>query len=152
MFTNEVGMYLKKIGNRLERGKNRRLKDMGLTGTQMEVLEYLHCREEKECGLCSVAAYFDVKHTSVLHVVKLLEKKGLIVREERQEGKRCRRMLLTAEGEALMAKVTLDKSRLDRILLKGMTGEEIQILQRLLQRAYENLKEEERTEAEGLFQ
>ena len=48
MFTSEVGMYLKKIGNHLERGKNRRLKTLGLTGTQMEMMEYLYYQNQEK--------------------------------------------------------------------------------------------------------
>ena len=35
---NEIGSYLKKIHNHLERGKNSDLKRYGLTGTQLEAL------------------------------------------------------------------------------------------------------------------
>ena len=150
MFTSEVGMYLKKIGNRLERGKNRRLKTLGLTGTQMEIMEYLHYQNGGECGISDIASYFDVKHTSVIHVIKLLEKKELIGRKDRKQGSRSRQICLTAEGEKIMEEMALGKLRIDRILMKDMTEDEKQVLQGLLQRAYENLKEEEYRNAESL--
>lgn len=149
MFTSEVGMYLKKIGNHLERGKNRRLKTLGLTGTQMEMMEYLYYQNQEKCGISDIAAYFDVKHTSVIHVIKLLEKKELVVREDRKQGCRSRQICLTAEGERIMKEMALGKLRIDRILMKGMTEEEKQILQRLLRQAYENLKDEECRNAES---
>ena len=101
MSGNEVGRNFKKINILLERGRNHDLKLWGLTGTQMEIMEYLHDRNGEECVLSNIAAFFDVKHTSVLHVVKILEKKGLIGREEKQGG-RLRRIYLTAAGKALM--------------------------------------------------
>lgn len=142
MSGDEVGRHFKKINILLERGRNYDLKRIGLTGTQMEILEYLHDRNGEECALTGIAAFFDVKHTSVLHVVKLLEKKGLIGREEKQGG-RLRRMYLTAAGEALMQETDRKKSRVNRIMLAGMTEAECVTLQRLLEKIYRNLKQGE---------
>ena len=49
-----------------------------------------------------------------------------------------------------MEEMALGKLRIDRILMKDMTEDEKQVLQGLLQRAYENLKEEEYRNAESL--
>ncbi|MCI8946133.1 MAG: MarR family transcriptional regulator [Lachnospiraceae bacterium] len=139
MSGNEVGRNFKKINILLERGRNHDLKLWGLTGTQMEIMEYLHDRNGEECVLSNIAAFFDVKHTSVLHVVKILEKKGLIGREEKQGG-RLRRIYLTAAGKALMQETDRKKSRVDRTMLAGMTEAECMTLQRLLEKIYRNLK------------
>ncbi len=135
-----VGLHLKKISNLLERGKNHDLKLYGLTGTQMEVLEYLHDRPAGERTVTGIAAFFDVKHTSVLHVVKVLEKKQLISREEKQQGSRLRQIVLTQTGEGLMQEIDRCKSEAERVMLLGMTEEEQQTLLRLLERLYRNLK------------
>ncbi len=143
MNEHNVGLHLKKIINLLARGRNQDLKLYGLTGTQMEVLEYLHDRPAGDCTVTGIAAFFDVKHTSVLHVVTLLEKKQLIRREEKKQGSRLRRIVLTQAGEGLMRETDRCKSEADEIMLQGMTEEEKQILTQLLERIYRNLKQGE---------
>ncbi len=141
MDENEIVRYLKKIHNHLERGKNRDLKRYGLTGTQLEALQYL-CRKQERMGtLSEMALFFDVKHTSILHVVKLLEKKGLIARAEKKPGSRLREIRLTESGLKLVEEMERIKSRIDSIMFAGMICEEREMLQRLLEKLYQNLKE-----------
>lgn len=138
---NEIGSYLKKIHNHLERGKNSDLKRYSLTGTQLEALLYLRQKGEKTGTLSEMAQFFDVKHTSILHVVKLLEKKGLIARAEKKPGSRLREIRLTESGHMLMEEMERIKSEVDGIMLTGMSCEERAVLQRLLAKLYRNLKE-----------
>lgn len=143
MVEGDVGIHIKRICNQLERGKTRDLKDYDLTGTQFEVLEYLHCEDGKKCMLANIAAFFDVKHTSVLHVVKILEKKELVVREEKAPGRRAGRIFLTEKGQRLMEEMDIKKSRAEKIMLLGMTETDRQTLRELLQKVYRNLKQAE---------
>lgn len=138
---NEIGSYLKKIHNHLERGKNSDLKRYGLTGTQLEALLYLRQKGGKTGTLSEMAQFFDVKHTSILHVVKLLEKKGLIARAEKKPGSRLREIRLTENGYMLTEEMERIKSEVDGIMLTGMSCEERAVLQRLLAKLYRNLKE-----------
>lgn len=140
---NEIGSYLKKIHNHLERGKNSDLKRYGLTGTQLEALLYLRQKGGKTGTLSEMAQFFDVKHTSILHVVKLLEKKGLIARAEKKPGSRLREIRLTENGYMLTEEMERIKSEVDGIMLTGMSCEERAVLQRLLAKLYRNLKEGE---------
>ena len=141
MAGNEIGSYLKKIHNHLERGKNSDLKRYGLTGTQLEALLYLRQKGGKTGTLSEMAQFFDVKHTSILHVVKLLEKKGLIARAEKKPGSRLREIRLTENGYMLTEEMERIKSEVDGIMLTGMSCEERAVLQRLLAKLYRNLKE-----------
>ena len=143
MFANEIGICLKKIHNLLERGRNRDLKRHGLTGTQMEILEYLHRRGKTGCILADIASSFDAKHTSVLHVIKLLEQKGLITRQAPAEGGRYRHICLTEDGERLMAESDQIRFAVNRDMLRGFTEEEQGQLGSLLKRLYQNLKQGE---------
>ena len=138
---NEIGSYLKKIHYHLERGKNSDLKRYGLTGTQLEALLYLRQKGGKTGTLSEMAQFFDVKHTSILHVVKLLEKKGLIARAEKKPGSRLREIRLTENGYMLTEEMERIKSEVDGIMLTGMSCEERAVLQRLLAKLYRNLKE-----------
>ena len=134
----QIGMYLKKIHLSLERGRNRILKKYDLTAPQIDTLVYLLMHEDSENTLTAIAAYFGVKHTSTIHVLKLLEKKGFIYREEM--GSRTKQIFLTEKARSVLAE---DKRALEHVygmMLDGLTPEEQSQLECYLQRLYENLK------------
>lgn len=133
----QTGIYLKKIQVALERGRNRLLKQYDLTAPQMDTLVYLLLHEDSENTLSAIAAYFGVKHTSTIHVLKLLEKKGFIFREETGRSKR---IFLTEKGYRVLEE---DKKALEYVygvMLDGMTPTERLQLDLYLERIYENLK------------
>ena len=133
----QTGIYLKKIQVALERGRNRLLKQYDLTAPQMDTLVYLLVHEDSENTLSAIAAYFGVKHTSTIHVLKLLEKKGFIFREETGRSKR---IFLTEKGYRVLEE---DKKALEYVygvMLDGMTRTERLQLDLYLERIYENLK------------
>ncbi|WWR14982.1 MarR family transcriptional regulator [Lachnospiraceae bacterium JLR.KK008] len=139
----DICICIKRIHNQLERGKNRNLKVHGLTGTQLDILEYLYYGDGKRCTLAGIAAFFDVKHTSVLHVVKILEKKELVVREEKRPGSRAGQIFLTGKGREIMQEIDAKKSLVQKIMIQGITETEQEVLCGLLQRVYHNLKQAE---------
>lgn len=142
---NEIGLYLKKISNQLERGRNLLLKEYNLTGTQMDVLEYLYHHSAQENTLSGITSFFGVQHTSVLHVLKLLEKKQLIYKTEPERGSRFRFIYLTGQGMALVQKNEEGIARGNKIMFAGMSDQEIQVLQEQLIRIYQNLISESPT-------
>ena len=92
--------YFKKIHNQLETGFTKAYKEYGLTSTQLDILRYLSENPAGENTLTDIASHFGVKHTSVIHVLKLLEKKGLI-RKNPVQGTRAKPILLTDKGGSL---------------------------------------------------
>lgn len=96
----ELRYYFKKIHNQLEAGFNRKYKKYGLTSTQLDVLLYLSKNSHEENTLTDLAAHFNVKHTSVIHVQRILEKKGLICKSA-VSGTRSRPIRLTDRGNSL---------------------------------------------------
>ena len=76
----ELRCIFKKIYNQLETGFNKAYKKYGLTSTQLDILLYLSEKSGTDSTLTDIAAHFGVKHTSVIHVLKVLEKKGFIRR------------------------------------------------------------------------
>lgn len=135
----QTGIYLKKIQLALERGRNRILKKYDLTAPQMDTLVYLAMHEDSENTLSAIAEYFGVKHTSTIHVLKLLEKKGFIYREE--TGSRTKQIFLTEKGQSVLEEDKKAVDYVDGVMLGGLTPEEQKELDCYLKRIYENLKQ-----------
>ena len=140
---NEPKLYFKKIHNQLEAGFNKEYKKYGLTSTQLDVLIYLSQETDRECTLSDIAAHFDVKHTSVIHVLKLLEQKGFICKSEIQ-GARAKPILLTDSGrqlgEQLSSEIRQKSPLLDEIMFAGLSEDDRQLLDKMLEQIYRNLK------------
>ena len=140
---NEPKLYFKKIHNQLEAGFNKEYKKYGLTSTQLDVLMYLSQETDRECTLSDIAAHFDVKHTSVIHVLKLLEQKGFICKSEIQ-GARAKPILLTDSGrqlgEQLSSEIRQKSPLLDEIMFAGLSEDDRQLLDKMLEQIYQNLK------------
>lgn len=146
----EIGIYLKKISIRLANRRNRELKQYNLTGSQMDVLIYLAEHDEQERTVSGIAQWFDVKHTSVLHVLKLLEMKQLIAREPTREKNRTRSIWLTDKGRELHERNMEKIQIVDQCMLEGFSEEEKHALVGYLQRIYANLEYLEKQDKEGI--
>lgn len=136
---NEIECYFKKIHNQLESGFNRAYKNYGLTSTQLDVLMYLSHETAKEITLTDIAAQFGVKHTSVIHVLKLLEKKGFISKSEVQ-GTRAKPILLTDSSKQLISEVKQKSPLLGEIMFAGLSETDRQLLEKMLRQIYKNLE------------
>lgn len=136
---NGTTIYFKKIHHGLERGRSRALREYDVTGTQMDVLDYLHDHEDETNTLTELASSFGVKHTSMIHILKLLETKDLILRKE--EGTRSKPVCLTEHGKQIMQEVDRHKREKDEILYQGFTEEEQTALRGYLERVYRNIRQ-----------
>ena len=144
----DVGYFIKRISNHLEAGWNAALKCMDVTGTQLWTMEYLyHCAPDAS-SVSHIAAYFGVKHTSALHVLRLLEKKGHIVREQPEKGQRCGTIRLTDSGVRLVQGNESRWETVNQIMFAGISAREQQELLRLLRKVSDNLDQHDMPEME----
>lgn len=136
---NELRCYFKKIHNQLESSFNKVLKKYGLTGTQLDILMYLFHESGQEHTLTDIAAHFSVRHTSVIHVLKLLEKKGFICKNAAQ-GSRAKPIQLTDSGRQIISDVTEKSPLVDEVMFAGLSESDRELLEKMLRQIYENLE------------
>ncbi len=139
----EINGYFKKIHNQLETGFNKEYKKYGLTSTQFDIMLYLTQEADREITLSDIAAHFGVRHTSVIHVLKLLEQKGFICKSTVQ-GVRAKPILLTDNGKQLgnqlISEIRKKNPLLDEIMFAGLSETDRQLLEKMLRQIYQNLK------------
>lgn len=136
---NDTGLLIKKISNRMECNRNRSLKELGLTGTQLDLLYYLYSHQNQENTLSDITAFFGIQHTSAIHVLKILEEKGYIYKKPTGRNPRFKNICLTDKGLPLMEKFNAGIAVAERQILLGMTDTEQTELVRLLNIIYNNL-------------
>ena len=135
----DLKFYFKKIHNQLETNFNKAYKKYGLTGTQLNVLMYLFHESSTKNTLTDISSHFSVKHTSVIHVLKLLEKKGLICKSAAQ-GSRTKPILLTEKGKHLVSEISQCSPLVDEIMFAGLSETEQLLLEKMLRQIYQNLE------------
>lgn len=137
---NDTGLLLKKISNKLECNRNRALKELGLTATQLDLLYYLYTHQEQENTLSDITAFFGIQHTSAIHVLKILVEKGYIYKEPTKRNPRFKNICLTDKGLPLMEEFDANIAIVHQQLLSGITETERTELDRLLNIIYDNLE------------
>ena len=138
----EIKGYFKKIHNQLDSSLTRALRRFGLTCTQFEVLSYLAKNTEAPHTLTDISAHFGVKHTSVIHVLKILEKKGFIYKDTSADA-RSKTILLTSRAHQALTELKENCPLLDAIVFAGLSQADLQDLERMLKQIYTNLESEE---------
>lgn len=135
----DLKRYFKKIHHQLETAFNKSYKKYGLTDTQLDVLIYLSQENNTKITLTDIALHFGVKHTSVIHVLKLLEKKGFICKST-VKGSRTKPILLTDSGKQLVLKIRKNNPLLNEIMFHGLSETDQQLLEKMLRQIYTNLE------------
>lgn len=138
----ELKLYFKKIHNQLESGFTKAFQKYGLTSTQQDILLYLYWNCDAETTLTDISAHFGVRHTSVIHVLRLLEKKDFIRRNTAQ-GTRSKPILLTESGVELCRQLAAEIKQidpvLDKIMFAGLSENDRLHLEKMLRQIYRNL-------------
>lgn len=135
----DLKCYFKKIHNQLESGFTRALRKHGLTCTQFDILVYLDRHTDKRNTLTDLSAHFGVKHTSMIHVLKLLDEKGFITRTNSPDA-RSKSILLTKSGQQILADVREKGPLVNGIMFHGLSEEDLQLLEKMLKQIYANLE------------
>lgn len=110
------------------------------------IMGYLHKNEDKEIYQKTIESEFGICRSSVTSLVKLMEQKGYIRRENVPGDARLKKIVLTPEGRAtaIRVKETLDNMELD--ILKGISREELQTYFAVSEKIKNNLELQKPTE------
>ncbi|MCI9441054.1 MAG: winged helix-turn-helix transcriptional regulator [Ruminococcus sp.] len=136
---NQIKCYIKKIHNRLDASFNRTLQNYELTSTQFDILAYLAEDAESRSTLTDIAAHFGVKHTSAIHVLKVLEKKGFIEKNKSSDA-RSKIITLTGLGQQIIEAVRNKEPCVNKIVFAGLSESEQQLLEKMLHKIYQNIE------------
>lgn len=135
----ELKCYFKMIHHQLDTNFNKAYKKFGLTSTQLDVLMYLSQETDNKNSLTDIAAHFGVRHTSVIHVLKILERKGFICKNTALD-KRTKPIVLTESAKQLITEIHQKSPQLDEIMFDGLSESDKQLLHKMLEQIYKNLE------------
>ena len=136
-----IGMYVKKISEKLERRANEDLQPREFTFTQGKVLWYLHKNEGQDVTLKDIEKFLDCSHATVSGLVSRLEKKGLVSIEPSETDKRARNVRLTEKEMNNFRGMLEHRKQMETLLLSGFSEQEKAEVLKYFKRIYNNLQE-----------
>ena len=135
-----TGFLMKTIVNNMESKINTQLKESQITVTQLEFMAYIFERDDVP-QVMDFAEHFQVKHPSVLHVLKILEDKEYIYRKKIPQG-RGSRIYLTDAGKNIVKENKNLIIETEKKMMNGISDENIRLFSEVLDRMRKNLEED----------
>lgn len=114
----------------------------GLDPGQPKILEYLS--EHDGCQQLELARKCELNKSTITGIVKRMEAKGLIRREDNAEDARCVAVYLTEEGKKAVRQMETIFEETERKALRGISSQEQEQFMLILQRMHTNLNSEQK--------
>lgn len=112
-----------------------------ITGANGWILRYLDERDGEDVYQKDIEEKFCVTRSTVSKVLKGMEAKGLLYRENVSSDARLKKLVLTEEGREINHHASAERKALEDRIKAGLTEEEIDTLQRLLTKIAANLSD-----------
>ena len=136
-----IGFLFKQINNVYEKEFNNRLKRLGITSSQCEVLDFLLQSSKDEVTHRDIERALNLKNPTVTGLLKRLDEKGFILSVPSGKDKRCKNIYLTEKAYDIQRRMEMERKKLDKMLTLGMTKKEIDALYKMLNRVLYNIAE-----------
>lgn len=136
----KVGMYIRTLSNLIKKRIDHLSKETGLTGFQGYLIGYLIAETaRRDVFQRDVEKHMEISRASVTSVLQLLEKNGFIRRESVLDDARLKKIVVTEKGVRVDAQIKATLDDLEVSLREGISQEEFEIFQSVMQRIKMNL-------------
>jgi len=139
--THQLGPRLRLLNQAIAQDMDRTVTALDLTGTQSFVLRYLSMHRGEVVYPKNIEKQFCLTHPTVSGILQRLEAKGFITMLPDPADRRCRRVELTEKAEQCQQEIYQHIREMEKRMLAGMSGDEVETLVRLLDQATKNLAE-----------
>jgi len=145
----EIGMQIHILDNALQRRVNGVLDvkyKKSLSGLNVWIICFIAGKTDEgiEVFQNDLEPELGVTRSAVSRCLTLLEQKGMITRVPSDEDARRKKLMLTEEGWEVAETMKEDSEATEKQLRKGFSEEELNTLLSLMERVYENIKEDPR--------
>ncbi len=110
-----IGQLIKQISNILINDLNKRLKKYEITFSQLQVLLIMKETNNKICQK-EIANQLKIKHTSLIDILKILERKELITKNAREDNAKYTELSLTKKANEMINNLDLGKDKTQEMM------------------------------------
>lgn len=136
-----IGFLFKQVNNLYEKELNNRLRGLGLTSSQCEVLDFLLQSSKDQVTQRDVERALNLKNPTVTGLLKRLDEKGFILSIPSGKDRRCKNIYLTEKAYDIQKRMETERKKIDKMLTLGMTKKETEALYKMLNRVIYNMAE-----------
>lgn len=111
----------------------------GMTIAQLSTIGFLYFSQNDDVYQRDIESFFKLRRSTVSSQLNTLEKKGLLQRVPVAHDARLKKLILTQDGLAVSSQVMHILAEMNRLLVHGLSEEEVAQLSRLLRKIEENL-------------
>lgn len=134
-----IGFYFKRINDVMFTEANAHFKKHGTTCSQTNILFYMLENGKDVVMQKEIEHEFGLRHSTIIGLLKRMEKNGYVRVEVNPEDHRCRQVILLDRAYKLGAEVKEHREYMDSLITGALTEEEGKELRRLLIKVYENM-------------
>ena len=143
----EVGRKIEMLSRQIRRKVDESISSQDLTAKQAMILLVIYdLSKVKDVYAKDIEDAFDMRKATVTGILQLMEKNGIIVREENNVDGRLKRIRLTQKAINLRLKMKKNIQKVESNLLSDLSKEEIETFLKIMEKMSHNLctkKEEE---------
>ena len=136
----EIGFYLKKIFQMMEKNLNKDLEDIDLTGMQAHVLIYLYKNRKNIINQRDIEREFELTNPTVNGILKRLENKGFIKRVVSLNDARNKEIMITDKSISLIVEMKKKAKNMENKMTLGITKEELDTFYQVIKKIFNNVQ------------
>lgn len=136
----EIGFYLKKIFQTMEKNLNKDLEDIDLTGMQAHVLIYLYKNRKNIINQRDIEREFELTNPTVNGILNRLENKRFIKRVVSLNDARNKEIMITDKSISLIAEMKKKAKKMENKMTSGITKEELDTFYQVIKKMFNNVQ------------
>lgn len=143
----DVGKYLQMLSRQIKRRMDKSVSEYEITGKQVSILLYIYEESKKrDIYAKDIEVAFDMRRASVTGILQLMEKNGIIKREENNQDARLKKLILTTKAKEARNKLKKEIIQVEKILTKDISKKDLETFITIMQKMSFNLCQEEKEE------
>ena len=143
----DVGKYLQMLSRQIKRRMDKSVSEYEITGKQVSILLYIYEESKKrDVYAKDIEVAFDMRRASVTGILQLMEKNGIIKREENNQDARLKKLILTTKAKEARNKLKKEIIQVEKILTKDISKKDLETFITIMQKMSFNLCQEEKEE------
>lgn len=139
-----VGYQLKALDHMFRRHMMAMMRQNGFEGMSVMnvwIIEYLAGNEGKDIFQKDIEKSFKVGKSSIAGTLKMMEEKGVIIRQAVEGDARLKRVCLTDKGRTYIHKMQQGREYMEKKVCQGLTEEEITFFFQIVKKMQDNLSD-----------
>lgn len=138
-----IGFQIKELSLMFKRSLDEHINALQIdemTGVQSWIIGYIHRQsKEKDVFQKDIEKAFHIRRSTVAETLRLMEKKGLVTRENVVHDGRLKKLVVTPKAIEIQEQITIQIEEVEKKVTKGLSNGELMLFLEILDKMKNNL-------------